>query len=144
MMWNDGSVARMSVLCVDDNAAVAEALEVKVGRTEGFEWKGALPRADDLVAVCLRERPMLVLLDVDMPGRDPFEALAELVEKCPETRVVMFSGHVRRDLVTRAVDAGAWGYVSKNDGEEELVAALRRVAAGELALSPEAKRMFSS
>jgi two-component system response regulator NreC len=144
MTWNEGNPARMSVLCVDDNVAVAEALEVKVGRAEGFEWKGTLSRADDLVDVCLRDPPMLVLLDVDMPGRDPFDALAELVEKCPDTRVLMFSGHVRRDLITRAVDAGAWGYVSKNDGENEIVTALRRVAAGELALSPEAKRMFSS
>jgi DNA-binding NarL/FixJ family response regulator len=143
-MMSNSHTAKMSVLCVDDNAAVAEALEVKLGRSEGFEWKGALRRADDLVAVCVRDRPTLVLLDVDMPGRDPFDVLAELVDRCPETRVLVFSGHVRRDLITRAIDSGAWGYVSKNDGEEEMVAALRQVAAGELALSPEAKRMFGS
>jgi DNA-binding NarL/FixJ family response regulator len=56
----------------------------------------------------------------------------------------VFTGHVRRDLIDRALDNGAWGYVSKNDGEEELVASLRKVAAGEFALGPEARRLYDT
>ncbi len=143
MMVRDEN-STLSILCVDDNPAVAKALETKLSRAGGFMWKGALECADGLVAECSRVCPDLVLLDVDMPGKSPFEALEELVELCPGTRAVMFSGHVRRDLVERSLDAGAWGYVSKNDGEDELIAALRRVSGGELGLSPEAERAYHS
>jgi len=134
----------MSVLGVDDNAAIIDALRIKLARAGGFAWQGALSCADDLVETAIRLCPVLVLLDLDMPGKDPFAVLAELVEKCPDTKVVIFSGHVRSDLVHRAIDAGAWGYVSKNDGADDLISALRRIAVGELALSPEAQRVYSS
>lgn len=133
----------ISILCVDDNASITKALETKLSRVATFAWKGSLSRADDLVAAVAREQPAVVLLDVDMPGKDPFAVLVELSEVCPETRVVMFSGHVRRELVEKAVECGAWGYVSKNDGENELIKAIQRAAQGELALSDEARRVFA-
>lgn len=132
-----------SILGVDDNTAVAEALRIKLRRAGGFRWSGWLPTADALVEAVGRESPEMVLLDVDMPGRDPFDVLGELADKFPGTRVVMFTGFARRDLVERALDAGAWGYVCKNDGEEELLAALQKVRSGELALSPEAQRLIA-
>jgi DNA-binding NarL/FixJ family response regulator len=138
------TAADVTVLSVEDNPEVAEAIGAKLGRVEGFRWIGALPNADELVARVERERPAIVLLDIDMPGRDPFEALADLAERCPESRAVLFTGHVGRELIDRGLDSGAWGYVSKNDGEEALVATLRKVAAGEFALSPEARRSYDA
>jgi DNA-binding NarL/FixJ family response regulator len=132
-----------SILCVDDNTAVAEALRIKLRRAGGFDWKGWLPTAESLAEAIGRDPPELVLLDVDMPGPDPFAVLAEVSERFPQTRVVMFTGFARRDLVVRALDSGAWGYVCKNDGEDELLSALQKVRAGELALSPEAARLIS-
>lgn len=137
-----GQPPSLGVLCVDDNAEVAEALRIILGRAGGFAWLGWLPRADALVETAAQKCPRLVVLDLDMPGKDPFAALADLVDRCPDARVVVFSGHVRRDLVHRAIDAGAWGYVSKNDGEDQLLSALEGVASGELALSPEARRVY--
>lgn len=135
---------RVSVLCVDDNAEVAEAIRIKLSRLQGFAWTGWLPKADQLVEYAKQIRPQLILLDVDMPGLDPFAALAELSKHCPESRVLVFSGHVRGDLIERALDTGAWGYVSKNDGEDELLEALNRVAGGDFALSPEVRRVYDS
>lgn len=133
---------KIGVLCVDDNPQVAEALKIKLSRTEPFEWKGWLPSADDLRDEALRMGPAVVLLDLDMPGRDPFDAAADMASKCPEARVVIFSGHVRAELVAKAFDAGVWGYVSKNDGEDELLKAMRKVAAGEVAMSPEVRSTY--
>jgi DNA-binding NarL/FixJ family response regulator len=127
----------ISVLCVDDNEPLALALRMKFGAAGGFDWRGWLPDADNLVVRAERDNPSVVLLDIDMPGRDPFDAVAELTVRCPQTRVVVFSGHVRRELIDRALEAGAWGYVSKNDGEDVLINAVHQVMSGELALSPE-------
>lgn len=130
------------VLCVDDNQHVAEAMGVKIGRARGLKWLGWLPSADALVAAVERDHVDVVVLDVDMPGPDPLRAVAELRESFPETRTLIFSGHVRFELVERALEAGAWGYVSKNDGEDALIQAVREVVAGELALSSEALAAF--
>lgn len=132
----------MTVLCVDDNPHVAEALRVKLARSLDMRWQGWLSSADALVVTAERQCPTIVLLDVDMPGKDPFVALGELVERCPAVKVVVFSGHVRQELIDRALEAGAWGYVSKNDGEDELLRVIRAVADGEVALSPEVRSTY--
>ncbi|HYF15163.1 MAG TPA: response regulator transcription factor [Phycisphaerales bacterium] len=143
-MNNGNQQPAVTVLVVDDNLDVADALRTRLSRTGGFACLGALPSADDLIAHAERVCPMIVLLDIDMPGKSPFDALAELAERCPASRAVMFTGHVRRELIEKALDNGAWGYVSKNDGEDELISALMKVAAGEFALGPEARRLYDS
>ncbi len=133
---------KIGVLCVDDNPHVAEALKMKLRRAESFEWMGWLADADHMVETAKSICPKIVILDVDMPGQDPFEATAALNEACPDTRVVFFSGHVRLEFIERALDAGAWGYASKSDGEEALLSVLRAVAGGEIAFSPEARATY--
>lgn len=139
----DRGTSLMGVLCVDDNEHVADALRTKLSRTQDFEWRGWLPDATGLVQRVRAECPSAVLLDLDMPGPDPFAALAELVRQCPEVRAVVFSGLVKKDLIERAIEAGAWGYVAKSDGEEALIEALRRVMVGEVALSKEVQATWS-
>lgn len=137
-----GQVDRgIGILCVEDNTEVAQTLRMKFDAIEGFDWRGWLPNADELISTAKRLSPRVVVLDLDMPGKNPLEALAELRTACPDTRVVVFTGHVGRDLVDRALDAGAWGYVSKNDGEDALVHAVRQVHSGELGLSPEVQSL---
>lgn len=129
----------LSVLCVDDNVEVAEALRVLLSRA-GFRHVGWLASAEGLIERAERDRPDLILLDVDMPGPDPLAVLPELCRALPEVRVIVLSGHIRRRLVDTAIERGAWGYVSKNDGEGELLDAIRAVAAGEFVLSSEVQR----
>jgi two-component system, NarL family, response regulator DesR len=126
------------VMCVDDNEFLAEAVKRRLSMDADFEWVGWLSQTDRLVEDVGRLKPDVVLLDIDMPGRDPFELLQELSVSLPESRVVMFSGYVRRDYVDRAVEAGAWGYISKNAGIEEVLSAIRQVAAGQFILTREA------
>lgn len=130
----------ISVLCVDDSESLAKALRLQLGNVSGFVWHGWLPDAANLAETVEREHPSIVVLDIDMAGKDPFEALAEVVARCPETRVIMYSGHVRRELVQKAIDSGAWGYVSKAEGEHVLMAAIKMVAVGEFVLSNEARQ----
>lgn len=130
---------QISVLCVDDNEQVTEAIRVKFRLNGGFRWIGSLQDAKRLVQVAREKCPDVVLLDIDIPGADPFVALQELSGACPDVRVIMFSGHVRREFIDQAVAAGAWGYVSKNDASEELLAAIKAVAKGNFVLSTEVR-----
>ncbi len=129
----------IGVLCVDDNAQVAFALRRKLLFAGGFRWTGWLDRADTLLETAPRIAPDVVLLDIDMPGLSPFAALESVTRDCPNIRVVVFTGVVRRELIDRALDTGAWGYVSKTDGEDAPVEAIRLVRRGELVLSSQAR-----
>jgi two-component system invasion response regulator UvrY len=137
--------SKPQVFCADDNPLVTAALQRYVERSPDFAWMGC---AEDADAMCDQVRargcPDIVLLDIDMPGMDPFDAIAVLQGSCTQSRVLMYSGMVRRDLIDRAIEAGAWGYVSKGDGEDSLFEAMRAAMAGQLALSPEVRAVYSA
>lgn len=118
------------VLCVDDTAMLAEALCQVVDMTEGMCCAGALLNADRLGDEAESRQADIVLLDLRMPGRDPLEALAELVGRLPQTRVIVFSGLLDAQTVDRAVAAGAWGCLEKGVDAEPILDAIRTVARG--------------
>jgi len=119
---------------VDDNPAVTDALRMTMSRAGGIDCVGSLPTAAGLEDAVELERAAVVVMDLDMPGPEPFAAIQDLRERRPDVRVVVFTGHVREDLVDRAFDAGAWGYVAKDGPLESIVWAIREVAAGRVAL----------
>ncbi|NDG40535.1 MAG: DNA-binding response regulator [Betaproteobacteria bacterium] len=80
----------------------------------------------------------VVVLDLSMPGRSGFELLRRIAQRWPDVRTLVFSMHDSPALVLQAIKAGAAGFVTKSSQPELLVAALRRVAAGQVGvLSPD-------
>lgn len=134
---NSSGSPPVRVLCVDDNTEVAAAIRIALGRA-GLNCVGTLASANDLIEQVGSTQPQVVLLDVDMSGRDSFEALEEVSRVHPGVKTIMLSGHVRRELIDRALECGAWGYLSKNDGIEAVLAGIGRCLNGELAMSDEA------
>ena len=124
---------RIRVMCVDDNPLVAEGVRIKLNMEGGFEWAGHRHTADDLCDWVRRWKPDIVLLDIDTPGADALTSLAELAEAVPDTKTVILSGYSQEDFLERAIAAGAWGYVSKNDGPDQVVQAIRLAADGKFA-----------
>mgnify|MGYP001050853429 CR=1 FL=1 len=131
------------VLCVDDNDYICEAIRRKLRDHPEFPFAGALPSADRLVEEVERTGAALIFLDMNMPGKDPIEAVRELSERFPGVRAIVLSGYVHEEVIDRALEAGAAGYLSKCEEPEVLMEALRRVAAGELVLSPEVMRLYA-
>lgn len=120
------------VLCVDDIPDVANAMRLLIESDPSMECVGCLGSANDLVAEVLGKHPKpdVVVLDAKMPGRDPMLAMQELAEKCPSTRTLVYSGQANPAFIERALDLGAWGYVSKDAEPSEFIRAVRDVAAG--------------
>lgn len=125
------------LLCVDDNEDILWALGSHFSYTPSFEVVGSLSSAAELVKKVKEIQPDILVLDLDMPGQSPLQSLRELTGSGSATRTVVFSGHLRKELVDQAMDAGAWGYVAKHDGEVSLVTAIQEVMAGKIAWSPE-------
>ena len=124
------------VLCVDDHPLLVEGIRARLEFEPNLELVGELTSADNLVAEAERHSPDVVLMDVAMPGLDPFVAATELRRRLPETRTVFLSAHIRDHYLDAAFRAGAWGYLYKGDDMEDIVEALKRVAEGEYVFSP--------
>lgn len=137
-----GAAQSISVLLVDDNAILAEAMSRVIGRDPRFRWVGWLETADSVVEKVREHAPSVVLMDVDMPGVETFGLVRAVAAACPRSKVVMFSGHIREEFADAAVDAGAFGYLHKDDEIGVLLDNLVRVNAGEVVLSPLVRRML--
>ena len=125
------------VLCVDDHAFLVEGLRYRLDLEDGMEFVGHLDSADDLVSHVQRTNSDIVLLDIEMPGADVFEAIHSLRHRCPEVRAILLSAHVRDGYLDSAFAAGAWGYLTKGDAPDEVIEGIRKVAAGESVVSPD-------
>jgi two-component system, NarL family, invasion response regulator UvrY len=124
------------VLCLDDNEWIGESIARMLRHNARFKWVGWLPSAEGLKQRLEGLGSALLLMDVDVPGQDSFEVVSELREQYPELRVIMLSGHVHLELVDRGINAGAWGYVSKNEETHDILQAMERVCDGQVAFSP--------
>ena len=134
--------APIAVLLVDDNAILAEAMSRVIGRDQRFKWAGWIEHTTELVHQVRSTGAGVVLMDVDMPGVETFELVKVLATQCPQAKVVMFSGHIREEFADAAVDAGAFGYLHKDDEIDVLLENLIRVHAGEVVLSPLVRKML--
>ena len=134
--------ATVRVLCVDDHAFLVEGLKARLDLEDSIEYIGRLETADRLIEEVEQTGADIVLLDIEMPGRDSFEALRDLAQLYPHVKVIMLSAYVRDHYIDTAVDAGAWGYLSKSDDPDAIVAAIRKVARGEFAFSPGVQERF--
>jgi DNA-binding NarL/FixJ family response regulator len=128
--------SKIRILCVDDHAFLVEGLRARFATEHDLECVGRLPTADALVPEIKRLQPDIVLLDIEMPGTDAFEAARDVKRVYPDVKVIFFSAYVKDHYVSAAFKAGAWGYFSKSDDTDAIVQGLRKVAAGEFAFGP--------
>jgi two-component system invasion response regulator UvrY len=117
----------MIILIVDDHAVVRAGLAQLLASTLGADCSEAENAESALAALALR-RPNLVLLDLSLPGRGGLALLPEL--RAANHSVLVLSMNDDALFATRAFHAGAMGYVSKNVAPDELITAVRAVAAG--------------
>jgi DNA-binding NarL/FixJ family response regulator len=123
------------VVVVDDQALMRAAFR-QILAAHGIEVVGEAATADEAVAEVERTSPDVVLMDVRMPGRSGIDATADLARSHPASRVLVLTTFDHDEYVEGAVRAGAAGFLLKNATPEELVAAVRSIAAGDGVLDP--------
>jgi coenzyme PQQ precursor peptide PqqA len=119
----------MQILIVDDHPVVRAGLRRLLADEGGCEIREATD-ASEALRLFRAQRPALVVLDLNLPGLGGLETIARLRTADPEARILVLSMHDDPVHVTRALRAGAAGYVSKGAAPEEIVTAVRRVASG--------------
>jgi len=124
------------VLLADDQHLVRGALAALLSFEDDITVVGEVDRGDRVRAAVAEHRPDVLLLDIEMPGRDGLAVAAELRAAGDPVRVVILTTFGRPGYLSRAMDARVAGYVLKDARAEELAAAIRRVAAGERVIDP--------
>jgi two-component system response regulator NreC len=124
---SDGEIR---ILVCDDHALLRSGLRRLLDAEDDFNVCAEAATADEAVEHARTLRPDVVLLDIVMPGRSGLDALPDLLDASPGTKVLMLSMQDEPGYVRRAFALGASGYVVKDAADSELVQAVRDVMAG--------------
>ncbi|HEY8537002.1 MAG TPA: response regulator transcription factor [Vicinamibacterales bacterium] len=125
------------VILVDDHALVRQGFRRILEDDPEINVVGEAGNGLDGVALVKKLDPDVVVMDMSMPEMNGLHATMEMVKQRPSTKVLILSMYSDEQYVRNALDAGARGYILKNAIENDLVRAVKAVAAGERYLSPE-------
>jgi len=130
------------LIIIEDQTAIREML-VEILRTEAdYELVGESGDGQSALALCLREKPDLLVLDAKLPGLNGVDLLRRLVRQLPQVRVLVFSGYENPVLVREMLEAGAHGFVEKTAGLMEFKKGLATVASGGTYFGPAVARLL--
>ena len=130
------------LLLVDDDPLVRAGLSLMLGGAEDIEIVGEAADGAEVADVVDRTRPDVVLMDIRMPAVDGLTATERLRARPDAPEVVVLTTFHADEQVLRALRAGAAGFVLKDTPPAEILAAVRRVAAGDPVLSPTVTRQL--
>jgi DNA-binding NarL/FixJ family response regulator len=128
---------KISVLLVDDHSLVRRGFRRMLEDEPDIAVAGEAGDGEEAVRLTEKLRPRVILMDCALPGMSGLDATRRILEKLPDTIVLMLSMHPEETLVRQALDAGARGYMLKNAIDLELGTAIRKVVAGEIVLDPQ-------
>jgi DNA-binding NarL/FixJ family response regulator len=130
------------VLLVDDDALVRSGLKMMLSGAEGVEVVGEADDGREVLGALDRHRPDVVLMDIRMPVVDGIAATRLVREQPDAPAVVVLTTFDADELVLRALQAGASGFLLKDTPPPEIVRAIERVHAGDAMLSPGVTRQL--
>ena len=133
-------MAKTRVLLTDDHALFRQGIKSLISAEPDMEVVGEAANGTDAVTEAAEMRPVLILMDIGMPGMSSFEATRQIKKNRPETKILFLTMYDDEDYLVECMEVGAGGYVLKDSPAQQLVAAIRDVQRGGSYLSP---RMLS-
>jgi len=125
------------VLLVDDHKIMRDGIKAILNRSSEFRVAGEAENGTDAVQFVKKFRPQLVLMDIGLPGLNGVETTAEILRYQPDCKIVILSMYDDEHSVVSAVRSGARAFILKRASDNDLLEALRMVAAGGMYLSPQ-------
>ncbi|ALM84537.1 response regulator transcription factor [Bordetella sp. N] len=118
------------ILLADDHTLVREGLKQILGMAEGLAVGGEASNGAEALTLLRQGEWDVLLLDLSMPGRSGVELIRQIKDEFPRLPILVLTMHGEQQYAVRALKAGASGYLTKESAAAELVAAVRKVAAG--------------
>ena len=127
---------KTTIIIADDHPSIRHVFRDLLNEEADFEVVAEVTTANEALESTASLRPTIVILDIDMPGIDAFQAASEIRQISSETEVIFLSGSLNDHFIDAAKKAGAMGYVVKNEPMEEVINAIRMVLMGQSYYSP--------
>jgi DNA-binding NarL/FixJ family response regulator len=116
------------VLVVEDQRALADALQIAIDAQPDLECAGVVATAEDALKLTAAQDPDIVLMDIHLHGTDGIEATRQIKEYAPDVRVLILTADSTPDLFSGAAAAGADGFLAKDSALPDILAAIRTPA----------------
>ena len=129
-------MTKTRVVVADDHPVVRAGIVALLATTDDVDVVGEATTGLEAVELALQLEPDVVLMDLRMPGINGDEATAQILATKPAIRILVLTTYESDDSILTAIEAGASGYLLKAAPQEELLAGIRSVARGEVALGP--------
>jgi len=124
------------ILLADDHTVMRAGLRLLLERHEDFEVVGEASDGRQAVDIATELKPAVVVMDIAMPQLNGVEAARQILNRDPETAIVMLSMHSDESYVLRSLKAGARAYLLKDSAEADLVSAIQAIIEGKSFFSP--------
>lgn len=131
------------IILVDDHAVVRSGYRRLLGSEPGFQVVGEAASADEAYALAVEQMPDVAVVDLSLRGSSGIEAIRRILSRAPRTRILVLSMHEGAGHVTQALRSGALGYLTKYSEPERVIEAIRKVAGGQRAFSPEIAQVLA-
>jgi DNA-binding NarL/FixJ family response regulator len=123
------------VAIVDDHKIITDSLSEIIEKVEGISIVGKAHSFAECRRMLENCRPDVLLLDVSLPDGNGLDLCSEICKHYPDVKILMLTTYAETNVIGRALDGGARGYVLKNSSSEEVIEGIRTIADGEFSLS---------
>jgi two-component system response regulator DevR len=126
----------LKIMLVDDHEVVRLGIKALLSNYPTYEVVAEAANADEAISTAEEYEPDVIIMDIRLPGRSGIEATKEIMEVLPDTKIIMLTSFAEDDLLFDAINAGAYGYILKQIGSDDLINALDAIGRGEALLDP--------
>lgn len=129
------------VLVVEDDPEIRNSFSLIVNSSQKFMVVNAYGSCEDMISNLHRDKPEIILMDIELPGMNGIQGVRVVKDKSPHTEVIMVTVYEDSELVFEALKAGASGYITKSANYLELLSALEEITRGGAPMSSRIARM---
>lgn len=122
----------IKILTIDDHALFRSCMVDYLNAVDDLTVVGQAASPEQGYELALKSKPDIILVDLDLGGRDGMNLAERILRKMPETFVVILTAYKEEDQIARAMQIGARGYLSKDIAPDEMVSELRKIQRGEM------------
>jgi DNA-binding NarL/FixJ family response regulator len=127
---------QIKVILVDDHAVVRAGFRMLLATDEAIEVIAEAERGESACQLYFETQADLMVLDLSMPGIGGLETIRRICNRDGKAKILVFSVHDEKVYIDRAISAGAKGYITKHAHPEILIAAIKKIAEGEIYIEP--------